>query len=79
MKNEMTKQKQSYDEIVDSLRRANRDVDNNAREVIHDLNTRVSTLTLESTQLRTQIDAMEDELNTLRTRNNELNESLKQV
>lgn len=75
----MTKQKQSYDEIVDSLRRANRDVDNNAREVIHDLNTRVSTLTLESTQLRTQIDAMEDELNTLRTRNNELNESLKQV
>lgn len=75
----MTKQKQSYDEIVDSLRRANRDVDNNAREVIHDLNTTVSTLTLESTQLRTQIDAMQDELNTLRTRNDELNEILKQV
>lgn len=75
----MTKQKQSYDDIVDSLRRANRDVDNNAREVIHDLNTTVSTLTLESTQLRTQIDAMQDELNTLRTRNDELNDILKQV
>lgn len=74
----MSKQKQNYDEIVESLRRTNRDVENNAREVIHDLNTRVSTLTLDATQLRTQIDAMQDELDTLRARNEELNESLKQ-
>lgn len=74
----MVKQKQNYDEIINSLRKANRDVENNAREVVHDLNTQISSISLEASKLRTQIDAMEDELSTLRTRNEELNENLKQ-
>lgn len=78
MKNEMAKQKQGYDEIVNSLRDANRDVDNNAREMIHDLNTQIASQNLEVSQLRTQIEMMQDELSTLRTRNDELNENLKQ-
>lgn len=78
MKTEMSKQKQKYDEIVETLRKNSQDVGNNAREVIHDLNTQISSLTLQSTQLRMQIDAMQDEINTLRTRNEELNESVKQ-
>lgn len=75
----MAKQKQGYEEVVNSLRKANRDVDNNAREVIHDLNTQISSLTLEATQLRTQLDSMQDELDTLRIRNEELSETVKQT
>lgn len=78
VKNELTKQKQHYDEIVNSLRKANRDVDSNAREMIHDLNTQISSLTLEITNLQTQIGAMQDELITLRSRNEELSETVKQ-
>lgn len=75
----MAKQKQGYEEVVNSLRKANRDVDNNAREVIHDLNTQISSLTLEATQLRTQLDSMQDELDTLRIRNEELSATVKQT
>lgn len=75
----MAKQKQSYDEIVNSLRTSYRDVENNAREVVHDLNTQISSLSLEIVQMRTQIDAMQDELNTLRARNEELSEAVKQT
>lgn len=79
MKNELAKQKQNFDDIVNSLKKTNRDVDNNAREVIHDLNTQISSLTLEVTQLRTQIDSMQDELNTLHARNEEFSETVKQT
>lgn len=79
MKNELVKQKQGFEAIIESLRNTNRDVENNAREVVHSLNTQISSLTLEVTQARTTIDAMQDELNTLRTRNEELNESLKKT
>lgn len=74
----MAKQKQNYNDIISTLRKGNRDIENNAREVVHDLNTQISSLTLEITQLRTQMDSMHDELNTLRSRNEELNESVKQ-
>lgn len=78
MKNELAKQKQNYEEVVNTLRKTNRDVENNAREVVHELNTQISTLTLEVTQLRTQIESMQDELDTLRVRNEELNETVKE-
>lgn len=74
----MAKQKQNYDEIVNSLRKTNREVENNAREVVHDLNTQISSFTLEITNLQTQIGAMQDELITLRSRNDELSETVKQ-
>lgn len=79
MKNELVKQKQGYEDIVNTLRKTNRDVDNNAREVVHELNTQISSLTLEVTQLRTQCDSMQEELDTLRARNEELSDAVKQT
>lgn len=73
----MAKQKQGFEEIINSLRNTNRDVENNAREVIHSLNTQMSSLNLEISQARLTIDAMQDEITTLRTRNDELSENLK--
>lgn len=78
MKNEMAKQKQGYEDVVNSLRKVNRDTENNAREMVHDLNTQMSTLNLEISQLHTQMQAMEEELSSLRSRNEEMSESLKQ-
>lgn len=76
--NEMSKQKQSYDEIVNTLRQENRDMDNNAREIVHDLNIQISALTLEVTRLRTEMGSMQDDLETTRARNEELNKAIKQ-
>lgn len=69
MKNELAKQKQGYEDIINTLRKTNRDVENNGREVIFDLNTQISSLTLE----------MQEELDTLRARNVELSEAVKQT
>lgn len=69
MKNELAKQKQGYEDIINTLRKTNRDVQNNAREVIFYLNTQISSLTLE----------MQEELDTLRARNVELSEAVKQT
>lgn len=74
----MVKQKHNYDSIVTALRIQQRDTDTHAREMVHGLNTQISTLNLELTQERSRIASMQDELNTLRTRNEELSESLKQ-
>lgn len=69
MKNELAKQKQGYEDIINTLRKTNRVVQNNAREVIFYLNTQISSLTLE----------MQEELDTLRARNVELSEAVKQT
>lgn len=74
----MAKQKHNYDSIIEALRIQQRDADTHAREMVHALNTQISTFSLELTQERSRIGAMQDELDTLRTRNEELSESLKQ-
>lgn len=79
MKNELAKQKQGYDEVIGSLRKANRDVDNNAREMVHDLNTQISSLTLENSQLRGQLDLMHEDVVSLQERNDKLTESAKET
>lgn len=73
----MIKQKQSYEEVVNTVRKENRDIQNNAREVVHELSTQISALTLEITRLQTEMGSMQDELNITRTRNEELNEAVK--
>lgn len=79
MKNEIAKQKQGYDEVINTLRKESRDIDSNAREVIHELSTQISALTLEITRLQTEMGSMQDELNVTRTRNEELSEAIKQA
>lgn len=73
----MAKQKQGYEEIINTLRRENRDIEDNARQFNHDLNTQIQSQNLEITQMRTQFEDMQDELTTLRARNEELNENIK--
>lgn len=78
MKNELVKQKQSYEEVINTLRTESRDIDSNARELVHELSTQISALSLEITRLQTEMGSMQEELNITRTRNEELSEAVKQ-
>lgn len=79
VKNEMAKQKQNYDEIVNTLRCTNRDLETNIRESVHSLNTTISSLSLQLSETESQISSLQEELATLRTRNEELNERVKET
>lgn len=78
LKNELAKQRQGYDEIVSSLRVANRDLETEKRDTMHHLNTEISTLQLRMDEAHAQMSAMNDELLTLRSRNTELLDRVKE-
>lgn len=76
LKNEIAKQHQSYNEVISSLKVTNRDLESVNRETLHRCNTEISTLNLRLEESQAQINAMNEELITLRTRNDELNGKL---
>lgn len=64
--------------MISNIRQESRDVDCNAREIVHDLSAQISSLTLQITQLQTEMGSMLEDLETTRARNEELNEAVKQ-
>lgn len=77
LKNELTKQRQHYDEIVHGLRCTNRDLESNLRETAHNLNTNISTLSLQLNEAESELQATRDELNMLHDRQEELSDKAK--
>lgn len=79
LKNEMAKQHQSYNDIIDSLRTSNRDLESANRETAHRLNAEISSLSLRLEENAARMGAMGEELETLRTRNDELSEKVREA
>lgn len=73
------KQKDGYENVITSLRTANRDVENTARETVHSLNTQISSLSLELTQTQSELSSLQEEVIILRARNEQLSDSVKKT
>lgn len=77
-RNEIIKQRQSYDSIVHGLRNTNRDLEENLRETVHNLNTNISTLSLQLSECETELQGTRDELDALQDRQDDLAEKASQ-
>lgn len=74
LKNDMSKQKQHYDTLVNELQRSNADLDSNFRQTVHKLNSDIQTLQIQLTECDAELQTARDELEALQDRQEDLQE-----
>lgn len=79
MKNDILKQKQQYDTIINELRRSNADTESELRERVHSMTTNIQALQQKLTECEMELFATREELDTLQDRQDELNEKAGQA